>query len=283
MTIIDEKIIFAKKYLKLGWSIVPLRPPKVIVKDRELTESERSEGKIPYMEWREFQSRRATEEEMISWFNKWPNANIAIVTGRISNLVVLDVDGAEGVNSLKSGNFNIPDTFTVETGRGRQFYFKYPKDNEIGNSVGILPKVDIRAEGGYVVAPPSLHVTGKFYKWIKSDRLAEMPAWLLDLIIKTNTQDNISTNHKFVKQSKNNIDDLINIILNFNIKEGTRNDTLTKITGHLLSRDVNSYLVLLLMSCLNTVKCKTPLEYKEVANIVISIAKKYLEKRKLNG
>ena len=283
MSVIEEKNRFAKKYLEFGWSIIPLRPPRMIVKDRELTESEKSEGKIPYIEWMEFQSRRPTEEEMILWFNKWPNANIAVVTGKISNLVILDIDGAEGVNSLKSGNFNIPDTPEVETGRGVQYYFKYPKGYEIGNSVGILPKVDVRADGGYVVAPPSLHVTGKYYKWIKMTKMAEMPDWLLNLITKSDTKNNRLPDTNVVNHLKNNMNDLIINMMKCNIDDGVRNGTLVKITGHLLSKNVNPYLVLVLMDCLNNIKCKPPLDRREVANIVLSIAERELKKRKSNG
>ena len=118
--------------------------------------------KRPLVKWEEFQKRRPTEEEVESWWTRWPDANIAIVTGRISGLVVVDADGAAGLEWMKE---NLPVTGVyVQTCKGWHGYYRHP-GTDIQNRVRIAPEVDIRAVGGYVVAPPSLHDSGWCYQF----------------------------------------------------------------------------------------------------------------------
>ena len=104
------------------------------------------------------------------WWNKWPNANIGIPTGKKSGWLVLDIDPDHGgVDSLEEflGSRIIPDTLSSETGSGgMHLFFAYPKDREIRGKVGILPGLDIRAEGNYIVVPPSKHASGRRYRWL---------------------------------------------------------------------------------------------------------------------
>ncbi len=126
------------------------------------------------------------------WWTKEPQANVAIATGAASGLVVLDVDaksgGDETLADLETLHGKLPQTVEVLTGGGgRHLYFRWP-GRQISNSAGkIGPGLDIRGDGGYVVAPPSLHQSGQRYRWeISSDpsdvELAEIPTWLLQLI-----------------------------------------------------------------------------------------------------
>lgn len=108
---------------------------------------------------------------IIEWWNQKPNANIGIVSGP-SDCLVLDIDGPEGQESLKKWEEELgplPETWTVQTGRegGEHRYFKEPGFS-VKNSTKWFPGIDIRHEGGYVVAPPSTHESGNQYKWIKS-------------------------------------------------------------------------------------------------------------------
>jgi len=112
-----------------------------------------------------------TDTEIIgTWFKKWPWANVAIATGKESNLIVVDIDPRhEGLISLKKLEdtyVTLPPTPTVSTGGdGLHYYFSYPKTIEIKNAVNIQPGIDVRSDGGYVVAPPSNHLSGKNYEW----------------------------------------------------------------------------------------------------------------------
>lgn len=113
----------------------------------------------------------ATKDRKVikQWWAESPDANIGIATGQISNLVVVDVDGKEGEGSLarlfkKYGK--LPRTPKVRTGKGVHYYLR-PGAKPVGNSVGRLGSgIDIRGDGGYVVAPGSIHRSGKLYKFL---------------------------------------------------------------------------------------------------------------------
>lgn len=111
--------------------------------------------KRPLVNWKEFQSRRATLDELVSWWTQNPEAQIGIVTGAISNLTVIDVE--------TDGDFNLVQekTYEVETGgKGRHYYFQH--EPEFKNAVRIFPSVDVRSEGGYVVAAGSKTQKGAY-------------------------------------------------------------------------------------------------------------------------
>ena len=120
----------ALRYLKNGKSIFPV-----------------GKDKKPLIAWDEYQTRLATVDEVEKWWDLYPEANIGIVTGKISGITVIDFD-------LDSEDYKtFPETLTVRTGSGgyHLYYQYYP----IRNKTGILPHVDIRGDGGYVVAYPS--------------------------------------------------------------------------------------------------------------------------------
>src|SRR5262249_30600083 len=106
-----------------------------------------------------------------SWWQQWPKANIAIRTGEVSAIWVLDLDGEEGIAALKQLEAelgSLPKTVSARTGGGgMHLYFRYPPGAAIGNRTRVrgLP-IDVRGTNGYVLAPPSSHVSGNFYEWI---------------------------------------------------------------------------------------------------------------------
>jgi putative DNA primase/helicase len=127
-----------------------------------------------------------------------PNANYGIVTGTISGLVVLDVDGPEGeesLHALKAKYGRLPKTTTVMTGRGYHLYFRLPS-RPIRNSAARLgPGLDIRGEGGYVVGPGSVHHSGEVYEYAEgrgpsSVEAAEMPDWLVAILAGDEPEEN---------------------------------------------------------------------------------------------
>ncbi|MCA9262582.1 MAG: bifunctional DNA primase/polymerase [Planctomycetales bacterium] len=161
---------YASEYRDRGYSVVPLQ------------------GKAPAIAWRELQRRRATLGEVASWFGHANSGawNVGIVTGRISDLVVVDADDASAIAAVEE---QCPPTpLVVETGRGgRHYYFRMPPDVDVRCRVRVGgKKIDIRAEGGLVVAPPSRHPdTGRPYFWLGdfhdyslSDVPTYEPQWL---------------------------------------------------------------------------------------------------------
>jgi len=125
----------AKKYLAQGFSPIP------------------SEGKKPLVKWEEWQKRRPTEKEIDLWWETWPTANVGVITGSISGITVIDIDGEKGNESLRSFGIALPPTRIVQTPHGWHMWYQY--DPSYPTKAGVLPGVDIRNEGGFIVAPPS--------------------------------------------------------------------------------------------------------------------------------
>lgn len=111
--------------------------------------------KIPKISWKEYQTRFATREEIIGWFESYPDAQLGIVTGKISNLTVVDIE--EGGDPT----FLPQDTFIVRTG-GNGWHYYYAYQEGMQNKARIKPLIDIRSEGGYVVAPGSRSDKGPY-------------------------------------------------------------------------------------------------------------------------
>ena len=132
----------------------------------------------------------ADPEIVRQWWGRWPDANIAIATGAESGLVVLDVDvtddkrGDRTLVELVRDRGPLGDTLHALTGSaGSHFYFAHP-GGRVGNSAGRLGRgLDTRGDGGYVVAPPSVHASGHRYTWCAGGELAPLPAWLLELLL----------------------------------------------------------------------------------------------------
>jgi hypothetical protein len=149
--------------LSQGWSVFPLQP----------------RGKKPLCEWKKFQVERASIEQVREWTKR--ECNIGIVTGRISKIVVLDLDSEEAIAEAK--RLGLPHTSTVRTGKGLHVYFRHPGSFDVPNATGIFLGADIRGDGGYVVGPGSVHANGKVYTWATPPGLydfAPLPEWLFE-------------------------------------------------------------------------------------------------------
>ena len=141
-----------------------------------------------------------TSKEVIHNFWKDTAFNIGLATGEINNLVVVDVDDEQIWAKFVAAQGGLPQGPKVITGKGHHLYFAYPKGRQIRNRQAPGNGFDIRANGGYVVAPPSIHHSGKVYRFTKSPELSELPElpeWLLELIAEpeksANTRLNFTT------------------------------------------------------------------------------------------
>ena len=143
-------------YLGRGYSVIPV-----------------AKTKKPLIEWAEYQTRKPRAEEVQAWWDKFPDANVGIVTGKVSGLTVIDCDSKQGIDAVArvaGENFVSP---TVETSRGVQYYCQF--DPAAVNRHTVMEDVDIRSEGGFVVAPPSVHASGRTYAWIEPFTLDNVP------------------------------------------------------------------------------------------------------------
>jgi hypothetical protein len=241
----------AFEYLRRGWSVIPIRP----------------HDKRPAIRWMEFQHRLATEDEIREWYRHWPEGNVGIVTGAISSLVVVDVDpkhdGDASLEALIREHGPLPHTIEAETGGGgRHLYFSHP-GGVVRNKVGLAPGIDLRGDGGCVVAPPSIHASGKTYAWLpghdpRKASLASLPNWLLMAISGSRQRQGHPLEYwrQLVKEG---------------VPKGERNNTIASFTGHLLWHGVDPDVAQELMLCWNRVRCRPPLSDEEVIRTVESI------------
>lgn len=241
----------ALAYLARGWSVIPAM----------------ARGKRPVVAWRTYQERLPGEKELRAWFAKWPEANIAIVTGAVSGLVVLDVDPAHGgedsLAAIEARRGRLPRTVEAETGGGgRHLYFAHP-GGEVRNRASLAAGLDLRGDGGMVIAPPSIHPSGRPYRWREGcapgqAALAGLPAWLQEARFGGEAR----TGHSLAYWRA---------LVHEGVEAGRRNATLASFAGHLLWHGVDPDVVMELMLAWNRVRCRPPLPEEEVVATVRSI------------
>lgn len=179
----------ALDYASVGWHVFPLHHP---------TPKGCSCGKECVSPFKHPRTRNGlydatTDPETIRrWWTRGPESNIGIVAGERSGLVILDIDGAEGLDNwddlMADGREEIARSFVVTTpGGGVHVYMRHP-GRSVPNSAGTLaPCIDVRGDGGYVVAPPSCHGNGRSWRqWVEpgdgwaegTAQLTAMPEWI---------------------------------------------------------------------------------------------------------
>ncbi len=129
--------------------------------------------------------------QIIEWWTRWPSANIGAPTGDGMGLWVLDIDpdkgGRASLAELEAKYGAIPPTIEAFTGGGgTHFYFAHAEGAGIRNRTAIAPGIDVRGTGGYIILPPSNHVAGYRYRWVRhfdTCEAADAPDWLLSLVI----------------------------------------------------------------------------------------------------
>ena len=243
-----SKSRIAKKLAEQNRSIIPLLP----------------NDKRPKGKWDKYQKERMTPEEAFNHFEKNPNDNIGMVTGEISGISVIDIDGEDGVHALREAGITLPATAVVKTPKGWHYYYKYHP--ELKQGANRLNKVDIRNDGGYVVVPPS-SVNGVHY---------------------TNTKDghkyienfNIDTPEEFkgvyteqTTQTPNSIQEkpqwVADALAN-GVGSGRRNDVATRLAGYFHSKGIAQDIILAMLQEFAD-KCTPPILHKELFEIVQSV------------
>lgn len=121
-----------------------------------------------------------------TWWHRWPDANIGLATGAVSGLWVLDIDGPEGEASfaelVQEHDGELAETLMASTGKGHHLYWRLPAGVDQGRRIGVRPGLDVIGSQGYLVAPPSIHPSGRLYVWCDADHELEVaPEWLLTL------------------------------------------------------------------------------------------------------
>lgn len=177
----NELLKCALEYARRGWPVFPLHAPDADGNCSCHTDCGKNKGKHPRT-MNGFKDATKDEGKIRRWWDMWPDANIGVRTGVESNIVVLDVDprngGSESLAAMEFENGKLHETLTSNTGGdGRHFLFIRPEaklNKEAGEGL------DIKGDGGYIVAPPSLHASGKRYEWANGAEVAPMSEWLLE-------------------------------------------------------------------------------------------------------
>jgi hypothetical protein len=238
-------LAMALSYVSRGWPIFPLAPGQ----KTPVTKHGHLDATID-------------QSEITLWWSRCPKANIGLVTGKQSGIVVLDVDprhgGDESLRTLQKEYGHLPETVMAFTGGGGVHYlFKYPDNTEIGSSAGVVGVgLDVKADRGYVVAPPSLHQNGRTYIWDDvhhpdSIPLAQIPNWLLARMQTKPVKGPIKL---FVAPEK--------------ILGGQRNSTLYREARSLRAKGLSPQAIAAAIRKENEIKCSPPLDPKEVETII---------------
>lgn len=237
----------ALTYLDRGWSVIPIRP----------------RDKRPLLPWEEFQNRRATLDEVDEWVKRWPEMNLAVVTGAISGVTVVDVDGDVGKSSIGRQAGKVPTTQVQRTPHGWHMFFKHRAG--IGNKVGLLPHVDVRNDGGYVLVSPSRLEDGG-YSWYKATDLQPFPEWLIPAnaaapSASRNGSGATTSAPRWVSRA---------------LVEGApmhhRNDMAAKLAGYFYSRSMPMDVVAAIMEPFRAA-CQPPMDERELDTVLLSVAR----------
>ena len=222
--------------------------------------------------------RATTDSNIVAGWWSSRRLNIAIATGAGSGIWVLDIDGDKGEQTLRNLEAEygvLPATVEAITGAGRHLYWRWPTGTTIRNTQcrDDLPGVDVRGEGGYVLAPPSVHPSGRVYAWSvdSSDSFEDAPEWLLNLVIKC---DNASG-----AERQATTPDTWCSFLSQHVAGSRRGAAIARLSGLLLRKHLDPLFTLELIRLFNTLRCDPPLDDTEVVAIVTAVCRREMQRR----
>jgi P4 family phage/plasmid primase-like protien len=226
-----------------------------------------SRGKVPLTAHGVKEAVKEPEAIRVLW-RLHPDANVGIATGAISGVVVLDIDprhgGDDTLAALEAQHGKLPETPTVLTGGGGvHFYLRHPGGVVPNSASKVGPGIDVRGDGGYVIAPSSVHESGNHYLWEFSSRIDEIPlgappAWLLRLMNGTASgSSNIGA--QFVPPPL--------------FQDGTRNDYLYRTARSAHAKyGLDATEILSMLRGINEQRCKPPVDEVELIKIAHNAA-----------
>ena len=222
-------------------------------------------GKLPMIA--EWPARASSDPAVLeAWAVEHPRCNWGLATGQPSGVFVVDVDGEAGrasVAALEAQGLSLPATLTVTTGRadgGEHRYFRMPTGVDVHNdqSGKIGSHVDVRGTGGFVVCPPSVHATGKQYRFVDPDgAIAAAPGWLVERLT---VRLPIATDAPVSPQG---------------LAKGSRTNTLVSLAGTMHKRGMSQEAIEAALLAENATKCSPPLSEAKVRAIARDIPARY--------
>lgn len=262
MTAIPNLLSAALQYIKRGWHVFPLHNPTDTQCSCGRNDCQKV-GKHPRTP-HGLKDATTDEDQIRSWWTKWPLANIGIATGAISGLLVLDVDdggtksGSASLAALEGKHGALPVTLSSQTGHGRHLYFRHPGGTLKNSTSKLGSALDVRADRGYVIAPPSLHENGRHYAWVdETVTLADPPDWLVTRL----REEDVA------------VTGLVPI--------GARNNSLARLAGRCRARGMDRDGIEEALLDANAMELETPLPATEVRGIAASVSRYQPGKKRL--
>lgn len=254
----------ARKYATHGWRVFPCHGIVGGLCDCG-GDCGRSSGKHPRTA-HGLRDASTDLETIAGWWDTWPTANVAVTTGPGSGIWVLDVDGPRGrqtMGALERRYGVLPQTVTATTGEGLHLYWVW--EEGVRSQAGVAAGVDIKGEGGYVIAPPSAHKTGAAYEWYPERApsqiaLAQAPEWVLAL-----ARGQLAGRDQTAQAT-----DLAETLA-AQVPEGQRNVTCAKIAGALYRDGLSRPVVEQLLLGWNRLRCSPGLSEREIRRVAESI------------
>ena len=263
----------ALAYARRGWHVFPCHTPRPDGRcdcgERDCDDTEKHPiGKHPRTA-HGFKDGTTDPAVIRAWWKRWPHANVAIATGAASGLTVVDVDPdyLDTLATLTATHGALPDTVTaISGGGGRHYFFKHlPGKTNVVKADGW---VDLRTDGGYVVAAPSLHKAGRRYEWEATAHpddlpLADMPSWLAAVF-----PDRDAPPRPAAAATTNGTNGT-----QTDIPDGRRNATLASLAGTMRKRGMTQEAITAALLADNAARCKPPLDPAVVVKIAGSISR----------
>lgn len=232
----------ALKCYNNGWSVLPVKPHE----------------KRPFMSnWLQYMKQRPTPTNIKSWFKDLRGAGLGVVTGKISNIIVIDVEH-DSPYTLEQLLKKYPTSLISKTGSGGyHLFYQYPQNRgRISNRVRMLDGVDLRADGGFIVLPPTVHSCGGKYEWLQYGVPGKFPEELLQLESQSTSGDNWITD------------------IYKGVAEGGRNQAAASLAGYFFKKGLPKDIIEMLMFEWNE-KNDPPLPVQEIHTVIDSIQKRH--------
>ena len=240
----------ALKYLSQGFSVIPFYPKK--------------NGGCCLSSYTQFRDKLPTEAFVKAWWDKWPDAMIAIVGGKLSDICMVDCDSQESldiVNSLLPDNYDCPIDITPRAGPGHHFYFR--NEPTLKSKDAIIPKLDFKGEGGVLFVSPSIRNDGQYKPLngcaLNRENLQYIPDGLLGFL----------KQHIIKKKNINESNEELKKLWSGTI-EGGRNQSLTRLVGSWIKLGLSKEECLFNSNLWNT-KNNPPLAESEILSVIESV------------
>ena len=264
-----DNLTQALKYHSLGWSIFPLKPgskkphPQLLPRKKDYPElfPDLSAEEADKPTWKPYQVEQVSEDQVGKWWSDDPGAGIAVVLGKVSGgLVVFDFDGDGADQLAKDNGLYLPPTAISKTGGGGHHFLYYSPDR-LATTTALLQgdgcHIELRAEGSYIVLPPSIHPTGTAYEWATPpEEITDLPGHICKAVLEAGSSHQGSAAPVPEK-----------------ITEGQRNIQLTSLAGSLRRRGLPQATITQALLAVNAEQCDPPLPPEEVTSIGQSVSR----------